>query len=134
MTTFKSNETNIKQSPVNIFNFLSDFNNFKELLPPQVTNWSSDGTTCSFTIQGMADISLKIEGKKEYELIAYAAVDDKPFPLSLTTHIKPDGNNLSMVTIILEAQLNTMLKMMASRPLQNFVNMLVEQLKIVMEK
>ena len=41
-----------------VYDFLTSFNNFEPLMPEQITNWKSDNNSCSFTIQGMADISL----------------------------------------------------------------------------
>jgi len=53
----------ISQSIEKVYNFLADFNNFEPLMPDQITNWVSDKESCSFTIQGMADIKLTYDEK-----------------------------------------------------------------------
>ena len=133
MAEFQSNEVEIAVGPAKIYHYLNDFNNFSKLLPPQVTNWQSTGETCSFTVQGMADIALRIADRSEPSFISYAAIDDQPFAMTLNTHIRQLNNSRSNVKIILSAKLNPMLKMMASRPLQNLVNILADKLKEEME-
>ena len=63
MATFKSDKITIQKSQEDIYAFLSDFNNFEKLMPEQVTNWQSTDESCSFTIQGMADLKMKMERK-----------------------------------------------------------------------
>ncbi len=53
----------INKDIVSVYNFLTDFNNFKDLMPEQITNWKSSNDSCSFTIQGMASISLTFAEK-----------------------------------------------------------------------
>jgi carbon monoxide dehydrogenase subunit G len=133
MAEFHSNEVEITVNPLKIYHYLNDFNNFNQLLPPQVTNWKSTGETCSFTVQGMADIALRIADRAEPSFISYAAIDDQPFAMTLNTHVRQVDDSISIVNIILSAKLNPMLKMMASRPLQNLVNILADKLKEEME-
>ena len=79
MTILESKKTLIKNSPENIYAFMSDFNNFEKLMPEQVTNWKSTEDTCSFTISGMADLSMKIAEKVQSEYIKYEASVKNPF-------------------------------------------------------
>lgn len=133
MAEFKSTELQIKATDEKIFTFLSDFNNFEKLMPDQVVNWSSTKDNCSFTIQGMADLAMKIDKKEEHHFINYISEGKSPFPFTLEFGINRQEENLCLVHSRLEAKLNPMLKMMASRPLQNLVNLLVEKLKELME-
>ena len=66
---FSSEIETLNASQKQVFEFLSDFNNFEKLMPEQVTNWISDNETCSFNIQGMAAISLKYSRKEPYHLV-----------------------------------------------------------------
>ncbi len=133
MTDFRSEPAGIQTSPENIYHFLGDFNNFEKLMPDQVINWQSTTDTCSFTIKGMADLAMKIDSKVEYSSVRYASAGNSPFPFSLGFAIESGDAGSSRVTATLSAKLNPMLKMMASRPLQNFVNLLVDKLREVME-
>ncbi|MCD4683560.1 MAG: hypothetical protein K8R86_09785 [Bacteroidales bacterium] len=134
MSEIKSDMVNIESSQEKIYSYLIDFNNFGELMPEQVINWQSTIDTCSFSIKGMADLSLRMGQKNEFSFISYVSDGNKPFAFSLNSHIQEKNDSTSEVQIILNADLNPMLKMMAARPLQNFVNLLVQKLKEVVEK
>jgi len=132
MASFKSDKIIINKSPEDLYNYLSDFNNFEKLMPDQVTNWQATKESCSFTIQGMADLAMKMGKQTEFSQITYNSVGKKPFVFDLNTTFSSVENKTETQTI-LNADLNPMLKMMAGRPLQNFVNLLVNKLKEVME-
>ncbi|MCD4697094.1 MAG: hypothetical protein K8S16_12730 [Bacteroidales bacterium] len=133
MTNFTSRGVDLEKSADFIFFFLSDFNHFEKLMPEQVTNWKSTNEGCSFTIQGMANIEMVIDTKVEFTKISYKSVGSSPLNFNLEFNIETKGQISSRVVIHLNADLNPMLKMMASRPLQNFVNMLAGKLKEVAE-
>jgi len=133
MTDFKSELKNIKAGDKQIFNFLCDFNNFEKLMPEQVIHWQSTKDSCSFTIKGMADLAMKIDKKEEFRLVSYVSEGKSPFSFQLNFFISKQDEGASTVSSVLQAKLNPMIKMMASRPLQNFVNLLVDKLKELME-
>jgi len=132
MAEFTSNTIPIKKSNGDIYHFLNDFNNFEKLLPEQVINWQSTQNSCSFTIKGMADLAMVLGECNEPDLVVYKSVSPSPFEFSMKFNLSSKGPSAD-VYCNLEAKLNPMLKMMASRPLQNFVNILVEKLKETLE-
>jgi carbon monoxide dehydrogenase subunit G len=133
MTEFKSTPVDIHKPASEIYQFLNNFNNFEQLLPDQVINWQVSNDTCSFTIKGMADLALAMGSNQPDKSISYLSIAPSPFDFSLNFELNEKDNTTS-VQSQLSAKLNPMLKMMASRPLQNFVNLLVEKLKEIMEK
>ncbi len=134
MTEFKSETKTINTSDSAVFSFLADFNNFEKLMPEQVTNWQSTTDQCSFTIQGMADLAMRIDKKDDPQFISYASEGKSPFSFNLNFSMKALNENQCTVEAAFIADLNPMIKMMASRPLQNFVNLLVDKLKQLMEE
>jgi hypothetical protein len=125
-TTLQSITVRIFQSTESVYNFLSDFNNFGSLMPEQVESFSSDGNSCTFTIKGMATLSLQYESRIPNSLIRMKSVSTKPFGFALTCNISNAGDE-SDLQLILEAELNPFLKMMAEKPLTNFLNILVSK-------
>lgn len=132
MTIIKSNQEAIAASPEAVFSLLADYRNFNELLPEQVTNWKVSDDTCSFTIKGMADISLKISQRQPFSLVVYSSLSPTPFPFELVFNINENGAQ-SAVICEFRGELNPMLQMLARSPLQSFVNMVAERLRIHFE-
>ena len=129
MTKIESEKVDINTSASAVFNYLSDFNNFQKLMPPQVTNWTSTTDECSFTINGMATIGMKIIEKTPSTKIAISSNGKVPFEFKLfVSLIEKDANNCSG-QLIFESDLNPMMKMMVEKPLGNFFNMLAQKMK-----
>lgn len=129
MKKFVSDKVLINSSGENIFVFLCDFNNFEKLMPEQVINWKSTENTCSFTIKGLTDISMKIHETIPHTAIIIVPKGKAPFEFELLCNIESIEDNKAEAHIIFNADLNPMLSMMASKPLQNFVNMLIYKLQ-----
>lgn len=127
MTKIESEEKVINQSPQEAFDFLSDFRNFEHLMPQQVVDWQATENECSFTIQGMATLGMKIENKIPYSEINIAKAGKAPFDFNLHCYINETPDGKSKITLALDADLNPFMKMMAVNPLKNFLNMLVDK-------
>jgi carbon monoxide dehydrogenase subunit G len=134
MTEFKSNITLISKRAESIFTFLDDFKNFERLLPEQVTNWQATRDICSFTIKGMANLKLIKGPKTEFNYLSYASEGNTPFELSLHFYLTENDGDITETQVIFKADLNPMIRMMASRPLQNLVNIIAEKLKEELDK
>jgi hypothetical protein len=129
MTIIESNKVEIKNSIEHVFNYLSNFNNFKHLMPPQVSNWTSSESECSFTINGMATIGMKILEKTPSTHIKIGSYGKVPFDFILHTNLTSVSPDTTSGQLVFEAELNPMIKMMVEKPLTNFFNLLVEKMK-----
>lgn len=128
MQTLTSKTQTIPASSSRVYEFLSDFNNLEKLMPEKVTNWDSTMTNCSFTIQGMATLNMK-QGKNSPNLLVQMVAHGKnPFHYDLNNHIKSLNEQECEVHIVFNADMNPMLAMMAKKPLENFINILVQEL------
>jgi hypothetical protein len=128
MTRIESDITPVNKSSQEIFGFLSNFNNFEKLMPEQVTNWQSTEDECSFTIAGMASLGMKITEKVPNSLIKVIKNGKAPFDFSLDCMINETSPSGCTVQLAFDADLNPMMKMMAVKPLTNFLNLLVGRL------
>jgi len=130
MTTLHSDCLTIAKTSKEVFDFLSDFNNFERLMPEQVTDWKSTHDECTFTIAGMATLGMRIKEKIPNSSIIVERNGPAPFDFTLTVSIA-DKQEQCEVQLAFDADLNPMLKMMASKPLTNFLNLLAGKLKEV---
>lgn len=113
-----------------VFEFLSDFNNFEKLMPEQISEWSSDKESCTFTIQGMATITLNYASKQPNHTIEIKPVGKTPVSFNLLMKLFESEKDSKKTTGIVEidADLNPMMAMIARRPLENLVNVMAEKL------
>ena len=130
----ESKKAIINCQPQKVYDFLADFNNFELLLPEQVANWQSTGDSCSFEVKGLATIGLRITDKVPFTKISMISEGKLPFKFSLETAIEEAIEQQCQVQIVIDADMNPFIAMMAEKPLQSFVDMLLPKLKEEMEK
>jgi hypothetical protein len=133
MMKIESNPVDVQTSATNIFAYLSDFNNFGKLMPPQITNWQSTTDTCSFTIENMATLAMYIAEKIEPTRLVIRSEAPSPFPFDLICEFEELSENSCRSFVQFHADMNPMLAMMVKTPLQNFINLLNEQLRRTFE-
>ncbi|MEO8589322.1 MAG: hypothetical protein ABI432_08150 [Flavobacteriales bacterium] len=128
MTRIESKEVEIAKPAQELYDFLQDMNNFQQLLPQdRISEWKSDGTSCSFKVQGAATIGLQLDGGTPPELLKLKATERSPFPFSLDVHMKENGG-VTTVSQIFEADLNPFIKMMVEKPLKNLFDHIADRM------
>jgi carbon monoxide dehydrogenase subunit G len=120
MTTFESKIT-VNRSVNEVYSFLADFNNHQQLMPDNIENWNSTFDTAGFSIPNMAKLSLKIESRIPNSEIKIIPAEKPPFGMELKWTLTPVNDHTDVVFNII-ADLNMMLKMLASGPLQKLAD------------
>lgn len=128
-TIIKSEERIINGSTQEVFNYLNDFNNIRNLLPEdKISDWSSDQDQCSFKIQNAATIPLVKESVAEPSTINIVSGEKAPFPFTLVVNLVNEGNE-TKAQMIFEGEINAFLKMMVVTPLTNLFNYMGKKLQ-----
>ena len=121
MTVIES-ATIVNQPLEKVYTFLADLNNHQQLMPENIYNWTSTADDASFTIQNMAKLAIKISSRTpNQELIAIPS-EKAPFDIELKWTVADNGDGTTTATHIISADLNMMMKMLASGPLQKLVD------------
>lgn len=129
MAKFESDKVLLQADAATVYDFLSDFRNFESLLPSQVSNWQADDSSCSFTIQGVATLSMCIEEKTPHSNIHIVSCGKNPVEYTLDCFIYQEEGGRCSALLEFDAALNPFMKAVASRPLQNFVSLLAQKLQ-----
>lgn len=127
MTTFESSQHTATRPATEIYGFISDFNAISAVLPSdKVKNWQSSTDSCRFTVDGLGEVGLRISQKEPHTLVQYVGDGKVPFNFYLNVHLAENTDGQTSLHLSVEAQLNPMMKMIASGPIQNFVDKLAE--------
>lgn len=126
MTVIESIVT-LNASAASAYNFLTDLNNHQQLMPENVISWTSTKDEARFNIQNMAKLALQVASRNPNEIIINA-VEAPPFPLQLKWEIKEAGKQ-TQVGFTISAEMNMMMKMLASSQLQKLADYETEQLQ-----
>lgn len=115
-----------------VYAFLADMNNHEQLMPDNIDNWSSTEDEARFTIKNMAKLALKISQRVVNKEIICIPIEEAPFALTLRWKLEDKGVDTTNATFVIEAELNMMMKMMASSPLQKLADHQVNTLKNIL--
>lgn len=125
MTEFEGPIKAISYSSEVVFQFLSSFDNFEDLLPEEhVEDWQSNGDSCRFKVNGVGEVGLRIIEKEEFKTIKYSADGKTPFNFFLWIQLKDKAANDCRVKLTIKADLNPMIKMVVSTPIAKFLEVL----------
>lgn len=128
MTTIESKRVEIAKPAKELYTFLQDMNNFEQLLPlGRISEWTSDGVSCSFKVQGAATIGLKLDGGNEYELLKLKATERSPFPFTLDAHLD-EKNGVTTAWMEFNGDINPFIKMMVEKPLKNLFDHIADRM------
>ena len=122
----ESKRTVIKKSQKEFFEFLSDLQNFKQLMPESTEKFEVDGDSFIFSLKGMPEIRLVLKEKKEFNKIVLGAASSK-LDFNLTAEISEVSENSCETQLLFEGDFNPMMAMMVKKPLQKFIDTLTEQ-------
>lgn len=128
MTIFESQET-INAPLGRVYTFLADFSNHQQLMPDSISGWSSSRDEASFTIQNMAKLALKISNRVENSSIIIIPAQQVPFNVEMRWVLSDLGNQTTRAILTISAELNMMMKMMASGPLKKLAEHQTSQLR-----
>ncbi|AMR32956.1 orotate phosphoribosyltransferase [Mucilaginibacter sp. PAMC 26640] len=116
MSVFESKVIVNKPAPI-VYKFLADMNNHGQLMPDNVTDWISTADVASFNIENITKLSLKIDHRITDREIRIVPAEKPPFSMELKWELAEAGGNTQAIFTI-NADLNMLMKMMASGPLQ----------------
>ncbi|WP_439181915.1 SRPBCC family protein [Carboxylicivirga taeanensis] len=125
MTTFESDIKKSNHPAETMFNFLSDFDHFGEVIPKdKINNWQSFGDSCRFSIDPVGEVGLRIVDTEAPKVIKYTAEGKTPFNFFLWIQLKEVAADDTRVKLTIKADMNPMIKMVASKPIKKFLEVL----------
>lgn len=127
MTKLESKTVTIDQSAGDLHAVLSKFDNFGSFMPDSVTKFEADDTSFKFGLKGMPEVRLVLEDSRTPELIKLKSASGK-IDFSLSALITALDDTRSELKFEFAGNFNPMLKMMVERPLQSFIEELVDNI------
>jgi len=120
MSVFES-KTTVNKPAAQVYAFLADMNNHRQLMPDNIVDWTSTADVASFNIQNITKLSLKIEERVADTLVRIIPAEKPPFDMELKWELS-EASGVTQAVFTITASLNMMMKMLASGPLQKLVD------------
>ncbi|WP_406827315.1 SRPBCC family protein [Pedobacter sp. KACC 23697] len=131
MTVIEST-VEVNKPVAEVYAFLTNMNNHQQLMPENIYNWESTEDDARFTIQNMAKLAISISSRVENREITAIPSEKAPFDVELKWTVTDNGNGTTTAKHIISADLNMMMKMLASGPLQKLADHQTGKLKEIL--
>lgn len=129
LSSFESRNGKVSCGAEEVFAFVTDIRNFERFIKKEnLSNWKADRDSCSFNVPMVGTVNLRIDEKEKFNKVVYAGDALKKNDFSLLLNIS-DGLNNAGIHVILTADLNPMMKMLASKPIQQFLELLINEME-----
>jgi carbon monoxide dehydrogenase subunit G len=130
LSHFESRRSRLKCSAEEVFRFVTDIRNFERFLPEKsVANWTAEKESCSFSVAMAGKVEVRLAKKEEFSKVVFNGDALKENDFTLVLDISENNERQAEVKVTLSADLNPMLKMMASKPIAQFLEMLVKEME-----
>jgi hypothetical protein len=127
---FESRSGTITCSDKEAFVFVTDIRNFERFIPQNtINNWNAERESCSFSVAMLGTVNIRLTEKEMFKRVVFSGDALKKNDFLLVLNISGNNNNTAEVKILLNAQLNPMLKMMAAKPIGSFLEMLINEME-----
>ncbi|NOZ47226.1 MAG: SRPBCC family protein [Chlorobi bacterium] len=113
-----------------VYSFLSDFNNFSNLIPAdKIKDWQATEDSCSFKVEKAGKIGLQIIEKDPPSLIKISGTEEVPYKFNFWIQLKELNEADTRIKITVNAKLNPIIRAAAKNPLQKFIDSAVDKLE-----
>lgn len=125
----KSKKVSVQKSAADLFHYLKDVKNFKQLMPENINKFElirEDAFV--FALKGMPEIALEIKEAVPTSKLVLGAISDK-IPFTLEGNIREVSENSSEIELLFSGDFNPMMAMMIKGPITKFLETLTSQME-----
>ena len=123
----ESPRISVHKSSEEIFNFLSNVENFEKIMPDNTDKFEASSDGFVFALKGMPEIRLQMKESEAPKRIVLGSASDK-FPFTLAADIREKDNASCDVQLLFDGEFNPMVAMMVKKPLQKFIDTLIDNI------
>ena len=130
MTSFESRKGKVQCTPEEAFTFVTDLRHFRQFIPEgKVESLTLEKESCYFAVPAVGGVNVKLAEKRPFQNVIYEgnALNGNKFSLQL--EISDPNNGNAEVKVSLEAELNPLLRMMVSGPVNQFLETLIKEME-----
>lgn len=114
-----------------IYKFIGNFHNFKDLLPgDKISGWEASEDKCSFQVDPLGRTGLMIVEKEPYSLVKMSSDPEfSSYQFSIWVQLKKVSPRDTRIKITIEPLVNKMLLPMVRGPLKKLADGLIEKME-----
>lgn len=130
LTHYESRAGKAECSPSEVFDFITDLRNFGRFVQGDtITNWHAEKESCSFRVSMLGTVSVRLIEKERSTKVIYQGDALSTNDFTIDVIISDDAQESADVRLLLSASLNPVMKMMAEKPVMQFLEKLMDEIE-----
>jgi len=127
---YESRPGKLSCKPEEAFAFITDLRNFDRFIQEgTISNWKADKESCSFSVSMAGVVNVRLLEKEEGKKVVYQGDALSSNDFTIRVDLSGDSSDHSEIRLSLSANLNPVLKMMADKPIRQFLDILVNEIE-----
>jgi hypothetical protein len=127
---FESRPGSLSCPAIDFYSFTTDIRNFEQFIPEgTIKNWHSSSDSCSFKVPPLGTATVRISKTIPYSVVVFSGNALQQNDFELVVNISENEKKLALVSLVLTAELNPVLKMMAKGPIERFLETLITEME-----
>lgn len=130
LSYFESRSGRLSCNAEEFFTFVTDIRNFEQFVPPgSINNWNAEKESCIFSVPMIGTVTVRLIEKEKFSKVVFYGDALQKNDFSLTLNITDNDKNPADVRVSLSADLNPMMKMVATKPIVRFMEVLIDEME-----
>jgi hypothetical protein len=130
LSYFESRHGKMTCNAADFFAFVTDMRNFEKFIPiGTIRDWSAEKESCSLSVPMLGSVTVRLIQKEKFNKVVFKgdALNGNDFTLIL--NITDDLKSPADVKVVLSADLNPMMKIMAAKPISKFLEAIINEME-----
>ena len=117
-------------TPGEAFNFITDLRNFGRFVKEgTISSWHAEKESCSFSVSMLGTVSIRLVERENSSRVVYQGDALSKNDFTIYVNISGELAERAGVSLSLSANLNPVMKMMAEKPIIQFMEMMMQEIE-----
>lgn len=130
LSQYHSRPGKLSCTPAEAFAFITDLRNFSRFAKEgTISNWHAEKESCSFTVSMLGTVSVRLIENANSSRVVYQGDALSKNDFTISVNISGEHPETAEVNLSLSASLNPVMKMMADKPIRQFIDILIQEIE-----
>jgi hypothetical protein len=129
--TYTSRKGEVPCGDRDLYSFLTDMRNFRDVLPEEsiITDWEATEDSCSFKVEKTGKITVSLNEALPHSMISYKAETFLTGSVNVQVMIEYLTNNRSVIYIVTSLNMNPIVKMLIGNSAALYLDNLIDAIE-----
>jgi carbon monoxide dehydrogenase subunit G len=129
-TSYESRTGRLSCTPAEVFAFITDIRNFGRFVNEgTISGWKAEKDSCSFSVSMLGTVNVRLIEKEFCTRVLFQGDALSKNDFRIDVRISGEVEEPAEVNLSLNADMNPVMKMMAEKPIRQFMEMLMQEIE-----